>query len=243
MIKLPNTVIDLDGNTFKAQFKLSFVPPSKQEYKDKYRPFNGQLQVEKDRLLKMYEILTETLEGKLLEDTFILNADTANKAVVALIPPKYLSEKARQLGGIYGMKFQTGNPLTDEIVYSGRAILSLSYINSLRNLIKTKGHFGYAFGDKDENGNLHTVIIERNNGKIVVTYPVYVELSDTKKSKLQKTVKSFLSGLEKVPTTIVVDKVVFRKATSTGKFAIHTPHHTIVLSNEDVKKLNLLVED
>lgn len=242
MIKLPGATIDVEGNVLKAEFKLPFIPPSKQNFKEKYKPFNDSIEVEKDRLLQLYKILTDTLEGKPLEETFILQGTTDGKKAVVLLPQKYLSENAKAKGGIYGIKFQSGFPEKDDVVFSGRAVLSLTMINLFRNLIKTKGSFGYAFSEVDETGKSHCVVIERDKGNVIITYPRQIRLSDTKKAKLQLAIKSYLAGVEKVPTTIVNDRAVFRKA-NTGKFTIHTSHHSIGLNDEDLKRLQLIVED
>jgi len=142
---------------------------------------------------------------------------------------------------VYGMKFQIGTPGKDKKVLSRRLILSLTYINLLRKMIKNKGLMQQLFYEIKDN-NLYSVIIQRDKGKIRVIHPINIEISETKKAKLQLTVNSYLEGLEKVPTTIVNSKIVFRKNTK-GDFAIHTPHNSINLKREDVEKLKLLIED
>jgi len=139
------------------------------------------------------------------------------------------------------MKFQKGRRNAEKI-FTGSIILSLTYINVLKKMIKEKGLIQYAFHEIDEKGKIHTVILERNKGVVRVIYPVMVLISETKKSKLQIAVNSYLEGRDKVPTTIVKSQVVFRK-NNKGDFAIHTPHHTVNIKRADVEKLKYLIED
>ncbi len=239
-MEIGNTRFEIDGNTIMAEFDVPFIPPSKINEKDRYEPFKGKIIVEPERLFIFYKILNKTLNGGyLLEDMFKLKGDTSGERAIIITPPNTLSEKARKKGAIYGIKVEHRKK---DKIQTGRIYLSLTLMNVLKNEIKTKGKLQRAFLDIDEEGRHHIVVIERDKGKVNVIYPVELELAETKRSKLELALNAYKQGLEKVPTTIVGSRAVFRK-NSKGEFVIHTPHHSVRLKDEDINDLMLLVKN
>ena len=238
-MKIGNSILEIDGNVITGEFDVPFIPPSKLNQKDKYKPFKGSIIVEPERLFKLYKILDETLKGKFLDFILILKGDTSGERAIALAPPNTLSENAKKRGAVYGLKME--HRKRDEIL-SGRLYLSLTLVNVLKNEIKRNGKLQKAFLDIDEEERHHIVVIERDRNKVKVIYPVELELAETKRSKLELALNAYKQGLEKVPTTIVGSRAVFRK-NSKGQFVIHTPHHSVRLKDEDVDDLLLLVQN
>ncbi|WP_457641288.1 hypothetical protein [Persephonella sp.] len=238
-MKIGPTLFEVNENVITGEFNVPFIPPSKLDQKDKYEPFKGSITVEPERLFAFYKILDESLKGKFLNKMFLLKGDTLGERVVVIVPPETLSENAKKKGAIYGIKLEHRK---EDKIHTGRVYLSLTLINVLKNEIKKNGKLQKAFIDIDEEERPHVVIIERNKGKVKVVYPIELELAETKRSKLEIALNAFKQGLDKVPTTIVGSKVVFRK-NSKGQFVIHTPHHSVRLEDEDIDDLLLLVQN
>jgi len=229
--------ISVDGNTFTASFSLPFIPPSKLEEKDKFEPYNGSISVEPFRLFEMYRILNNTIKGKMLDTIFFLHEKTDDSHYVFLTPYGQTSEKHKKKGAILGLGFMKK---TQKKVLSGRVLLNLPQVVSLRNEIRSNGKLQLPFCEVDDEGKPHAVILQRNKGKIGAVFPLELEFSENKKNKLEVSVEMLREGQENIPTTVIGNKLVFRKANN-GKFVIHTPHHSVDLSDKDIEDLYMLV--
>lgn len=237
-MQLGKNLIEISENTFKAEFDQPFIPPSRLEEKEKYDVFKGTITVEPSRLFTLYEILKDTLQGKFLDKPFFLKGDTSGDRIIIITPPNLISDSARKKGAIYGFKFEHRK---NNKIYTGRAIFSLTLLSVLKNEIKTKGKIQLQFIDIDEEERAHIIIMERSQNKVKVIYPVELELSETKRSKLEIALNLYKQNADKVPTTIVGSKVVFRR-NQKGDFVIHTPHHSVRLKPEDIDRLLLLIQ-
>lgn len=237
-MQLGNAKIEIEGNIFKAEFKEPFIPPSKLEEKDKYKPFKGEIEVEPSRLFLLYENLNNALKGDFLDKIFVLRGDTIGKKAIIITPPSLLSENAKNRGGVYGIKFEDRD---ENEIKSGRVIVSLSLLNALKNKLKEEAKMQISFVDIDEEGRHHILIMERNKEGIKIVYPIEAKFTELKRSKLEVALNMFKEGSDKVPTTILQSKAVFRK-NNKGNFVFHSPHHSVRFKPEDIDKLLLFIQ-